>query len=225
MSFNGLKQIAYQSVVKQEFKNIDNVKNNINKIITGTLLYKTLQRLMSSSEMYLDDIKETSDNYAKTYKSISESLEGKFVSYKQISKLISKYKLTSFMQINETQLNEIYSIYLNKNLIEKFSLEKYSPSTYGLINVSEKDNERLIKIHFKVMVPIIKYYMIYNKISLNDISIEDCGDIPGREVKFAISKVPSNQIFLDLENNLMNVGHLIYNFDIISDNFVRLIIK
>lgn len=225
MNFNGLKQIVYQSLLKEKFENPDPNKNNINKIITGVLLFKTLENLIKTKTLKEDSIKETSDQYVKTYKSITESLEGQYISYKQIRKIIEDNSLKDFLKITSTLLNSIYNVYQNKTKIKEFSCYEFSPAIYNITNLSEQENVRLSKVHFNIIVPIIKYYVMYFKIMMKDITVDDVGNRIGTEIKLSINNIPCNQIYQDIETNNINVKEYIRNFRLTSDGFIKLTIK
>lgn len=225
MSFKGLKQITFHSLLKQDFSSENSGKNYINEIITGVLLLKTLQQLMSISSGFNDDVQKTADEYVNTYKGIAESLEGKYICYKQIKRYIENLKLQSFLQINEKQLITIYQLYQNKTQIKEFHLKEFTPSMYNLGSVLDNDRARLSRVHFKIMVPIVQYYISYFGCTTKDVTVEDVGNRVGSEIKIAISKVRCNQIFSDIERDTMNIREYLHDFDITSDGFIKLLIK
>lgn len=225
MTFNGLKQITYQSIIQQKFSTTDEQKLHVNQILTGVLLFKTLQNLMNSSNKYQDDIKPTAFQYATTFKNIAESLEKKYVSYKQIYNKILSYKILSFLSISINQINEIFSLYQDKTELIDFSLNNFSTRMYNLGNINEIAYNRLSRIHYKIMVPIVEYYMTYHNISLEDVTVEDVGNTPAHQIKISIAGINSNQIYSDIKRNTMDIQKYIGSANITSDGFVSLLIK
>lgn len=224
MTFKSLKQITSQSINKTQFSKDENA-NYINKILTGCILLKTLQNIISISATYQDDIKSKADEYVNTYKNIAETLDGKFVSYKKIKETITKYNLSSFMEITEKQVNEIYKLYENKAEIKEFSVYYFSQYMYQRFGGNNAEVSRLSRVHFKIIVPIIKYYMTNFNIKPKDVSLEDVGKNFGVEIKLSISSIRNNQLYADIMRNLMNVKNYLYEVSLTHDGFVKLFIK
>ena len=224
MTFKSLKQVVYQSLVKTKFNGEDSVKE-VNEILTGCLLLKALKSILKQSASYQDGLQRKSDEFVATYQNISESLEGRFVSYKKIKEKIKNYKLGSFLQITETQVDEIYKLYENKAEIKEFNAHTFSQFMYQTMATQDNEVSRLSRVHFKVVVPIIEYYMSNFNIRTKDVSLEDVGNRLGTEIKISISGIRTSQLYSDISRNLMNVKHYIYDINITPDSFVKIYIK
>lgn len=225
MTFNGLKQIVYQSLLVQQFTNEDKDVNHTNQILAGVLLIKTLRQLMLSSPKYQDDIKQTASQYAITFKNVAESMGGKFISYKEIKQNIKNYNIKSILDLTETQINEIYKLYENKTEIAEFDLSNYSSRMYNIYKLTEKENNRLSKIHFKVICPIMTYYKTYYGIRMAAINVEDSGSVPAHEIKLSIDGILINQIYNDIERDVMNIQQYLARIDLTPDGSVKILIR
>ena len=112
MNFNTLRQVISKAIDKQLFTKSKTDEGNItNKIICGCLLYEILLALVSHDSQYASGISSIADAYAANSKSTAESLEGKYLSYKSIKKVISENNITSFLSITRKQIEEILDLY------------------------------------------------------------------------------------------------------------------
>lgn len=225
MIFNSLKQIVFQVTNNLSFDENNPTKNFVNRILTGVILFKTLQKIVISKKEETDNIKDIAKQYSVTFKNIVSDLEGKFISYKQIYEKIESYNLPNFLSISERQITEIYTLYENKAEVKEFSLFDFSIKMYKLLNLKESYFKRLSKIHFNVICPIINYYAKMYNILMRDVNIEDVGSTPTHQIKLAINGISSNQIYNDLYRDVMNVKNSFYDFKISSNNSVLLTLR
>lgn len=127
MTFESLKITISQSLEKISYQETTEEEKLINKIITGVILYHHISSLIdNNTRLYSDSIKETSDNYAKTFYNLVTELKKKYISYKELTRVIKNYKIQNFLQLTETQINNLYNIYCNKQERREFNKNTYS---------------------------------------------------------------------------------------------------
>ena len=226
MTFNSLKQTVFAALQKQSFTATDSETKTIHSIIAGALLFTTLEKLLNSDISYSSKVSSLADNYAATYKNIVESLNGKYLSYKTLYSTCKKYKLTSFLKINKTQINELNDIYKNKQELLTVSISSYSPYMYSILTLTDYQNNRLRSIHYNVVVPIIKHYKTSYNIKLTDVNIDNGIDTnPGKIIKINISSISNSKLYSDITNDIFNIGKYIYSVDLSDDNYVEILMN
>lgn len=227
MKFDSLKQTVQAAIDKQQFTKSTNPEiNRVNKILAGILLLNAMENLIGVNSDYSANLKNTADNYAITYKGISESMEGKYISYKNIKRAILSFNLPAFIQITRQQCNTVLNYYKNKQEVEKFNTVSFSPAMYNIGDLTSAQIIALGKAHSLIICPIVKHYLEYNKKTLDDVNVEsDDLAYPGKAIKLAISGIPCSRIYGDIDRDIFNVKEYILNYELTTDGFVEIIVK
>ena len=227
MRFESLKQTVQAAIDKQQFtKSTNPTINNVNKILTGILLLNAMENLIGINGDISVNLKNTADNYAITYKGIAESMDGKYISYKNIKRSITSFNLSSFLQITRSQCDKIIQFYKNKQEVEKFNTVIFSPAMYNIGNLTSAQVNALGKAHKLIIVPIVQHYLSYNKKTLDDVMVEcDEDAYPGKVIKLAISGIPCVKIYSDINKDIFNVKSYILKYDMTEDGFIQIIVK
>ena len=227
MRFESLKQTVQAAIDKQQFtKSTNPTINNVNKILTGILLLNAMENLIGINADISVNLKNTADNYAITYKGIAESMDGKYISYKNIKRAITSFNLPSFLQITRSQCDKIIQFYKNKQEVEKFNTVIFSPAMYNIGNLTSAQVNALGKAHKLIIVPIVQHYLSYNKKTLDDVMVEcDEDAYPGKVIKLAISGIPCVKIYSDIDKDIFNVKSYILKYDMTEDGFIQIIVK
>ena len=225
MNFNTMKQIIQRSIDSYSFSEKDAEKNRINRIILGVLLYDILNQLLAIDTSYNTNIVDSANSYATTLKGTVQSLEGKYISYKSMTKFIKKNNIQNFISITITQVNSILSLYHDKRTIEKFSIIHYSSRMYSVPSLTFTQSKYLEKVHNKIMVPIVKYYIMMNNISESDVLTESVLDNnPGKIIHLSISTISPNRIITDINNGKIGIQSSITSVSLTPDGLVEIII-
>lgn len=223
MTFNSLKQSVYSAVSKQTFSAEDTETLFVNRIITCCVLLDTLQTLINTNSKYNGQISELASSYASTIRSSVESLEGKYVCYKTLKSTILGYKLTSFISMTQKQVDEVNSLYANKQEVADLKLTTYNQFMYNVSSLTENQNSKLRNIHYNVVVPIVKYYMSFMGISVSDVDVESYSTSqPTKAILLAIDGVSVNQIYSDLSRDTMSVSKYITKYEITTDSYIKI---
>lgn len=223
MNFNTIRSVIQRAIDKQVFSSEDSETNSVNKIICGVLLYENLMTLVSHDNRYNTDISSAAESYASTIKNTTESLEKQYLSYKTMKKKIKDYNIVTFLQINKKQIDELIDLYHDKRVLERFSTIKYSASMYAVHRLNQVQDIYLEKVHLKVIIPIVKYYISTKNITENDVTTENVLDNnPGKIINLAISKVSPSQILTDIETGRININNYVYNTELTSDGYVQI---
>lgn len=226
MNFKSMRQSIFSVLSQTSFTKNEKQNPDINKIITGCVLYKTINNIIRNDNSYDGKVKELASSYIGTFKSKIESLNGKYVSYTIMKKKIEDYKLPSFLSITETQINEIYQLYNNKTEIIKFNTTTYSALMYNITSITYEQDERLRNIHYNIMIPIIQYYIDNHGAIASDMNIISCNSIdnnPGKIIIFNINNISNSQLIYEL-NYLIGVKKYLYNVSL-YENYVSITIK
>lgn len=227
MNFNTLRQVISKAIDKQLFTKSKTDEGNItNKIICGCLLYEILLALVSHDSQYASGISSIADAYAANSKSTAESLEGKYLSYKSIKKVISENNITSFLSITRKQIEEILDLYHDKRVIEEFSTTRYSSKMYAVHKLTFSQDRYLAKIHNKVILPIVDYYKNIRGIKNSDVVVENIIDNnPGKTINLSISGISSLQIITDLSADRVGISQYLYSVKLTEDNYAQITMK
>ena len=224
MNSNSLKQTVMSTVETQKFDDLENIK--FDKIITSCLLYKRIITLSKNDISYENTYKDVARNFVSSCKSTLDSLKEKYSSYNALKNRIKNYNVESFMEMNTYMINDLYNVYSNRQMVVPFSSIKFSSSMYCVSNISYNNLERLKLLHFKLFVPIAKYYKQHNHIIDSSITVEDENENnPGKCVKIAIKGIDTAQIYKDLSDDIFKVSEYVQSFNLTSDGFVRIITK
>ena len=189
--------MAKFSAYREEFSEIE-------LLATEILFYKYIVYLTSTDDANRNNTNALIDSYVASYKNKFIELKQNYTSYLEIILFLKKINGTNLLSVKESEIDEVYKIYKESRLIEKFNIHSFNETVY---NVNQVDNDAYVylrKIHYNVMVPIIKYYMkVYNldQSAMKIISATEASGNPGKKVIFYIDGIPSTRVFSDI------VGH------------------
>lgn len=225
MNYQSLKQSVNSVLQTQAISSSYNFTNN-DKIILGVLLFKIGEKILVNDSSYLGNLTPALKSYFSTYLNIVKTLKEKYTTYKEINKYINNHNILSFISIKYEYLNQIYYLYEHKKMKEQLSTKSYSCLMYDIENLSLEQDNILKNIHFKVIVPIVEYFIDFYGSSISDVFIEDKGvNFPGKVLYLSISNIDVNLIYNFLLNDYSNIRKYLYSFDIIENNTIELIIK
>lgn len=226
MKFNTLKDNVYRALEKQKFNGSDTVIK-INKIIVGVVLFSTVDRIVELNSNYKNSSSELVDSYIETIKGTVVGLNERYTTYKEIKNYIERKNISNFFNIKRTEISDILTLYNSRKNIPEFSTFSYTALMYGIDRIFDHQNERLRKIHYNIICPIIKFYMNCENITEGDVTISDVSadNNPGKEIKLAISGIQNGRIINDINSKKINISDFIYSLNITSDNFVKLVIN
>lgn len=225
MISNNIKNQIFMSLKTVEFDDSLGLAK-VNSIIAGSLLYELMQNLIASDNSYSNKVKSTMNQYLKTYKSIVEGLRKKYVSYSLMRSLIQDREYTSFLQITESDMNQVIEYYHNKTEITPFDVDDFKSSMYNIINLSYSELLRLLQIHKNIMCPIIKYYYENYDVKSTDVEIYGINDVkgnPGKTIIFKIDNISNSKLMYDIMNSC-GVSKYIYSVEPYY-SYIKMIIK
>lgn len=226
INFDTIKQTAIKAINGEVFSNESEEKNRNNKIIATALLIKTVMTLTEKDRFIGDSTMALAKSYAKSYKSISESLEGKFVSYKKLVRYIQNSNITNLKSLSYVNMEDIFTIYSNKIEIKPFKLNEFSQYMYNLTDLSEYELSRLNKVHFNVIVPIMGYFIDKYDVREDDISIEDVseGEV-GKIIDLSIQNIDNTKIVSMLNQDVLGLKNFIYSTRLTVNGYIEIVIK
>lgn len=202
MTFISLKSSINSKIVNETF----NDEADINKTILGTIIFKTIFSLLNINKDYLSNVNQLVSQYCNIFKPVVETLKKQYISFRQIKNYILLNNVNSFMSITRGQIDDIYNLYLNKQKKETFNLSWYSQYMYNTADLTDSQNEVLSKVHKKVLVPLVEYYIENQNISLESVSCEIVdGSYPGKLIDVSINGVNINKMAADIQRDLMNI--------------------
>lgn len=225
MTFNSSK-MAIHLVAKQGLYNNDDGLAQTNYLITCCILYELISSLVKNNPGYDGQISNLASRYLSSYISIVEGLKKKYVSYSVRRSTIRKWGYPKFYDLTENQAEQIISLYHDKTEMEQFSLVRYSQQMYNVENISNTYDERLKKVHYKIMIPIVSYCMDKYGIKTKDVevySIDGVESNPGKEIVFKINGIPVSKLISDIMNR-SGIQKYIYSAIQYGD-YVKIIIK
>ena len=189
--------MAKFSAYREEFSEIE-------LLATEILFYKYIVYLTSTDDANRNNTNALIDSYVASYKNKFIELKQNYTSYLEIILFLKKINGTNLLSVKESEIDEVYKIYKESRLIEKFNIHSFNETVYNVNQVDNGAYAYLRKIHYNVMVPIIKYYMkVYNldQSAMKIISATEASGNPGKKVIFYIDGIPSTRVFSDI------VGH------------------
>ena len=207
---------------------VKNASEKINDtILTGIITYKYILKIISIDDGSLSNLESLALSYSKSFKETVQNMKNTYVSYAVISSKLEKYGVKSFLQITDDIIDEIYKLYLDKSLIKPFSISKYDPNIYSISNINWESNERLRKIHYNVMVPLIKYYIGNNGLVESDMKIHSAlvfSETPGKGILFNINGIGVSRILTDIKKPSLGISKYIYKAQS-YENMVLIILR
>lgn len=217
MTFDSVKQSVNKEIIKLKIDKED-------KIILAALVINILDTYSNSKQQTSSLI----SSCVKTYEGIVSTIRDKYVSYKEMIKLIRYNKVSDILHLTRDIINKIVSLYEIKQRILQFDLLRYDSGMYNIMINNDEDNDRLRNTHFNIMVPIVNYYMKLYMIRESDIFVED-SDIGmiGKSIKFGVSGIDSSVILGDIATDRIGIAKYIHldKLTIDTDGNLIIIIK
>lgn len=228
MTFDSLKRSIYSAILQTEFNTNDfsNEEINSNKILVGCVSYKILNSIMNSNKQQDGQSRNISLSYVSNYKNIVENMKNKYVSYRLIVDYINDQNIKSFLNIKEFELNHIYELYCNKTEISVFNCLTFSQTMYNVSGLSDYQISILNKVHYNVIVPIIRYYkenyniLDKNVAVLTKYTSEETPN-PQNSILLKIQDIESSKILLGINSGIFGINNLILKASIIN-NFIEI---
>ena len=197
------------------------------RIITGVVVYKTLEKILTIRKDLLSDLSSTIDSYIGTFMSTVSEMRNTYVSYSVMLYKVKTEKITSMSQLNDDIIEYIYSLYLDKTKIVSFSSDSYSCYMYSIDDLSKSEDDILRNIHFSIMVPLVSYYKNLSGINDNDVKIFSAlvtANLPGKAILFSINNIGNINIINDIRKPSIGIRDKVYNASV-NDDKVLLIVK
>lgn len=227
MTFKSLRQSVHRGFLKVPFDKEDQEEGKIHKLIASAIVFKLVRDIIGKNPALTSDITSTIESYAGTYKTIIESMQSKYVVYRTLYNTVREYHLSSFLTITEEQINRINKIYEDKTEVRLFEKESFSQYMYKVSHTTIGQLERLRKIHYEIIVPIVDYYIERFNLSYSAMVVDNAEAVannPGKEISFTITGIPVASIVRDVKQDKMKVSKYIYDIHT-NDDKVVLIIK
>lgn len=206
MTFSEAKTQIYAAVASKVFDEDDENINKINQLVTCCILYEFLSSMISSDESIESTLMTTAASYADQYISITKNFQKKYVAYSLMRVVIRSWGYPAFINITESQAKQIITYYHDKTEIVDFSSSSYSQYMYNIGSLTKSQNDRMRKIHFAIMVPIVKYFLDQNQdLSVSDVaiySIDSVSTNPGKEIIFRIEGVSTAKLIYAIKNKI-----------------------
>jgi hypothetical protein len=177
--------------------------DNVDKLIASCLMYDFISKIIEKDSSVQNDIRVLAQNYVDLFTRKLYEAKNNFISYDLMRSEVISFNKNNFIAFTNSEIRRIDEIYLDKTMLKKFSVFYFSQYAYKLLNLSEYHYKRLSENHFKVMVPLVSFYMDSLKISDSDVEIfSSLGyrENPGKEVIFKIKNVEPAKIISDIRS-------------------------
>jgi len=218
MRITNLKRGIYDALLSLKFD------SNEDKIIISCLLFDFVKNIISNENDNENTIKELAKNYAENYRNILSEFKKKFVSYTVMIRRIAEYNKDVFISLTDKQINEIIALYRDKTQLIPFSINNFSQYMYKILTLSFKGYGKLSENHFKVISPIIRYYIDNYNLSESDLEIFDAElfpSNPGKGILFSIKGINPSKIVNDIKQNRIIIDY--YSVETFK-NYVKIIL-
>jgi hypothetical protein len=218
MRITNLKRGIYDALLSLKFD------SNEDKIIISCLLFDFVKNIISNENDNENTIKELAKNYAENYRNILSEFKKKFVSYTVMIRRIAEYNKDVFISLTDKQINEIIALYRDKTQLIPFSINNFSQYMYKILTLSFKGYGKLSENHFKVISPIIRYYIDNYNLSESDLEIFDAElfpSNPGKGILFGIKGITPSKIVNDIKQNRIIIDY--YSIETFK-NYVKIIL-
>jgi hypothetical protein len=192
---------SVKTAIMAKFNKYREEFSEVELLATEILFYKYILSLMSSDVSNRNNANALIDSYIGTYKNKFIELKQTYTSYLEIILFLKKIEGTNILSIKESEIDEVYKIYKNSKLIQQFNIHSFDETVYSVDSLDGESFIYLKKIHFKVMVPIIKYYMkVYgvDQTAMKIISASEADGNVGKKIIFCIDGIPSTKVFADI---------------------------
>lgn len=213
-----LRSIVYDEVSKR-------VKDADLQKIVACITYKYVSASLNVYNNASSTTRSLVESFVPKIKEEIISLQNQYLSYNLMIKEIKKIKKQNFSVYNDSEINSVYKLYMNKTKIVPFNPYTYDPAMYKVTKLSAVD--ALKNIHQNIMKNIALYYMNKYNIRPEDVEIissETDDGIIGKEIVFGIKNISPAIICNDYKKNMFHITQYIYSFDI-DGLYVRMIIK
>lgn len=229
MSPDSLKKSITRALVLVNVPGENDQEKRVNSVLIGLLTYKIIETMNTNMSGYSNNIESLVKTYCNSYSDIVGNFKNKYASYQLIEDYIEKKSLFSILTCSTEDINEIYTLYQDKTLIEVFSIHRFSQSMYNIVGLSMSQYNELSKYHYDIFVPIAKHYMNVYGVKPEDITLVcNNGDIedgnPQREILMKINNIPGSKIIADIKTAVINVGRYIYSLKL-AEPYVYFILK
>jgi len=207
MRISELKQGVYEGLMLVEFD------DNTDKLIVSCVMYSFIKNLLSVNTENENNSKNIVKSYSSVIKNNFNIYKNSAVSYNIIRKTIEGYNKNGFLEFNSSQIDNITALYRNKTKTVPFATTSFSQYMYKVFTMKHSSYIKLSKIHFDIMVPIIKYYQLNNGVNPSDLEIFDAelyAPTPGKEMLFTINGINPGRIVSDIKANRIPIRDKIY---------------
>jgi hypothetical protein len=194
------------------------IDDSVDRLIVSCLLYDYINRLIVLEDNNRNNIKKLASSYVKLFSDNLKNFKESFVSYTVMRRTVENFQKGSFLQFNEEEINKIIGLYKNRTRTVPFSTTFFSQYMYKIVNLKYHEYIRLSDIHFKVMIPIMKYYMDNLDLKAKNMEIFDAEVFlsnPGKIILFGIKGVPAQIVVKDILSGVINIDY--YQVDIEED--------
>ena len=213
-----LRSIVYDEVSKR-------VKDADLQKIVACITYKYVSASLNVYNNASSTTRSLVESFVPKIKEEIISLQNQYLSYNLMMKEIKKIKKQNFSVYNDSEINSVYKLYMNKTKIVPFNPYTYDPAMYKVTKLSAVD--ALKNIHQNIMKNIALYYMNKYNIRPEDVEIissETDDGIIGKEIIFGIRNISPSIICNDYKKNMFHITKYIYSFDI-DGLYVKMILK
>ncbi len=213
-----LRSIVYDEVSKR-------VKDADLQKIVACITYKYVSASLNVYNNASSTTRSLVESFVPKIKEEIISLQNQYLSYNLMLKEIKKIKKQNFSVYNDSEINSVYKLYMNKTRIVPFNPYTFDPAMYKVTKLSAVD--ALKNIHQNIMKNIALYYMNKYNIRPEDVEIissETDDGIIGKEIIFGIKNISPAIICNDYKKNMFHITQYIYSFDI-DGLYVKMILK
>lgn len=191
----------------------------------GCIIYKYVEAISRQNTSVNNSISQLVSSYAGNVINQVEALKGKYVSYNLMLQETERIGKNNFYEYIDEDVQKIYTLYLDKTLLDFFSIKYFRQSMYKITNLTHKEYQKLQKIHKDLMVPICLYYMEYYGIPDSAMEIysvkQTADDVIGNEIVFSIQSIAPSRVVADIKTGKLLLDFNNYNVEVYG-NYVRI---
>jgi hypothetical protein len=218
MRITNLKRGIYDALVNTTFD------SNQDKLIISCLLFDFIKGIIASENDTENNIKDTVRSYIENYRNILSEFKKKFVSYTIMVRRVDEYNKTTFLEFSDKEINEIVALYRDKTQLIPFSISNFSQYMYKILKMDYSRYAKLSENHFKVMTPIIKYYMDTLGMLESDLEIftaEIFPNNPGKGILFNVKRIIPSKVINDIKQKRIIIDY--YSIEVFR-NYIKLVL-
>jgi hypothetical protein len=196
MSVNNIKTGVVSSLLSVP------IEDQVDRLILSCLLYDYTSQVLDVDNSLQNNIRALVDTYVASFIKKLNELKTSFVSYDLMRSKIASFKKDNFFSFSLNNIQDIATLYKDKTQIKNFSINYFSQFMYKLLNISDYQYKRLFENHFKVMVPIMRYYIDTYGLLESDMEILSAlgyAEKPGKEIIFKIKNIDSPVVISDMK--------------------------